>query len=225
VQRRAIRRRAVVRHVATTTQTAVVTEQIPPIPPVPPQPAPVAVAVAPQPAPAAVAVTPSIAVAATVVEPFVEETWYYTNVDCCYVYFGQQWLWDTDLWYYHHFRGHYYERSPQYWTRYGFNEPYWRRYEQGRRFDTAERRWIREGQAYASAGRARASVQPQLASYDMGRHDMGRHLGWAQQRGWERHGGWAQQRGWERHGGWERHAGLGGGGHGGHGHGGGHGKK
>jgi hypothetical protein len=199
VRRRVIRRKAVVQRVATTTQTAVVTQQIPLTPPTLPLP----------PAPRAVTVTPEIAVAATVVQPVVAtETWYYTDVACCYIYFDQQWRWDSDLWYYHHFRGHYYERSPQYWARYGFNEPYWRRYEGGRRYVPEERRWIREGRVSASPVRERVSVQPQWASYDRGRH-----------------GGWQLQGGWGRQGGWERHAGHGWGRPEGHGHGHGHGKR
>ena len=203
VRRRVIRRKAVVQRVATPTPTTVVAAPIPPAPPI----------LAAPPAPAAVAVTPSIAVAATVVQPVVEtEVWYYTDAACCYIYFDAQWIWDNDLWYHHHFHGHYYERSPQYWARYGFNEPYWRRYERGRRFVQDERRWIRAGRVDASAVRARASVQPQWASYDRGRH-----LGWEHQRGWERQGGWGRQ------GGWERHAGQGWGHYGGRGHG--HGRR
>jgi len=176
----------------------------------------------PPPPPPAPAATTETVVETTVVQPTAEvEVWYSTHTVCCYVYFEQQWKWDNDLWFHHHYRGHYYERNPRYWARYGFNDVYWRRYEQNRRYVKEGKRWIIEGHVRTPPP-VRARVHERVyVQRDWGHYDRGRHLGWEHQRKWRGHGG--EGRGWKHREHHEWHGGHHGGG--GHGHGHGHGHK
>ena len=49
----------------------------------------------------------------------VSSQWMITDAKCCYVFHDNAWDWNADLWYYHHYHGHYYERSAEWWTQYG----------------------------------------------------------------------------------------------------------
>ena len=109
------------------------------------------------------------------------ESWYQTHSVCCYVYFDSKWNWHREHWYHHHYRGHYFERSPQYWTRNTFDENYWRRYEYGRRYFKEDKRWRVEGhihtRPFVQERGARIYIQPHEPRYQQ-HFDRGRHKGW-----------------------------------------------